>query len=77
MKDRIYKVLVKYYGRMYGENLCEVLAEFIAERMNDNSFRTKRDVQTYLHMNTTGGGVAEMAATDIVNEFPMMFRRER
>ena len=76
MIDRIHNILVKYYGKVYGYDLCEAMAETIAYHLNDSSFNTRSRIQNYLWANTSGGGAAEMASRDIMNEFPMMVKDE-
>lgn len=65
MRDIIYNILVKYYGRMYGYELCDSMTNFIAMKINDGEFITRGDVMNYIWMNTSGGGVAEASSTEI------------
>jgi hypothetical protein len=64
------------YDQWYDDDYLHVMADFIAERMNDHSFRTIGRLRTYLHANTISGELAGRAATAIHDEFPMMFMEE-
>lgn len=74
MRDIIYNILVKYYGRMYGYELCDSMTNVIAQRINDGEFITRGDIMNYIWMNTTGGGVADEASTMIQEALPHLLK---
>lgn len=74
MRDIIYNILVKYYGRMYGYSLCDDMTNFIAQNINDGKFLTRGDVMHYIWVNTSGGGVAEMSSTEIQAALPHLIQ---
>jgi hypothetical protein len=74
MRDIIYNILVKYYGRMYGYSMCDAMTEFIANNINNGKFKTRGDVADYIWANTSGGGVAEMSSSDIQSAFPHLIQ---
>lgn len=70
MRDIIYNILVKYYGRMYGYDMCERMTEYIADKIEDEKFTTRADIQMYVWMNTSGGGVAELVGWAVHEALP-------
>lgn len=67
-------VLNKYYGRMYGSDLCEAMADQIMTRIYDGTFMTRGDIMHYVWCNTSGSGVAEMSSTDIQAALPHLLQ---
>lgn len=74
MRDVIYNILVKYYGRAYGYQMCESMANFIATRINDGEYITRGDIMNYIWMNTTGGTTADAASTEIQAALPHLLQ---
>lgn len=66
----VFDILVESYGRMYGNDLCEAMAEHIVSRIDNGTFLTHGDIMNYVWMNTTGGGVADATATKIQSALP-------
>ena len=76
MRDIIYNILVRYYARLYGYWLCDAMAEYIADKINSGEFTTRKDVQMYVWMNTSGGGVAEEVGWAVHEALPHLISAE-
>lgn len=70
MRDIVYNILAKYYGPLYGLGLCENMADQICERIIEGKFTSRADIQMYVWMNTSGGGVAESVGWEMHELLP-------
>jgi hypothetical protein len=71
MRDVIYNLLVKVYGRIYGYTYCDTMTERIADKINNGGV-TQGDIMHYLWINTSGGMTAEYVSGKIREAFPTM-----
>lgn len=76
MRDIIYGILVRLYSRLYGYDQCDWMADHIADKINAGEFTTKQDIKMYVWYQTSGGGVAELAAQRIHEALPHLISDE-
>lgn len=76
MRDVIYDILVKHYARLYGYSECDRMTEHIADKIISGEFTTRMDIQMYVWMQTSGGGVAESVGWYVHQALPHLISDE-